>query len=435
MMNENDFIDLGRAQGYGGTEFAFGFSSRALGQHIYLIGKTGSGKSSLILNLLAELVRHDRGIALLDPHGDLAEDLLECIPKNRADRLLYFNPSDLSFPIAFNVLAEEEPDRRPRVAAGIVTAFRNIWSDSWGPRLEYILYNAIRALLDAENATILGLPRLLVDPAYRRWIVRQIRDPFIKSFWEDEFESYDHRFRREAIAPIQNKIGQLTADPVLRNTLGQVKRKIDFRSIMDNGGIFIGNLSKGKIGETPSHLLGSLLMSHFQIAAMERAELPQDARREFVLAVDEFHGFVTDAFASILSETRKYRLSLVLSHQFTAQVASPIREAVFGNVGSIVAFRTGASDAELLSGEYGEAFAPGDFLELDPFWALVRPASLDGFERPFRAQLFPPRRAFTGSWDWHIRVSQERYGTPREVAEDKMKRWFDRWNRKRNGLI
>jgi hypothetical protein len=435
MMNENEFVGLGRAQGYGGTEFAFGFSPRALGHHVYLIGKTGSGKSSLILNLLADLVRRGRGIALLDPHGDLAEELLDCIPKSKADRLLYFNPSDLSFPVAFNALAEEDLDRRPLVAAGIVAAFRNIWSDSWGPRLEYILYNAVRALLDAENATILGLPRLLVDPAYRRWIVRQTRDPFVRSFWEDEFESYDPRFRREAIAPIQNKIGQLAADPVLRNTLGQVRQKIDFRSIMDGGGIFIGNLSKGKIGETPSHLLGSLLMSHFQIAAMERAELPQDARREFVLAVDEFHGFVTEAFASILSETRKYRLSLVLSHQFAAQLSSPIREAVFGNVGSIVAFRTGASDAELLSGEYGEAFAPGDFLELDPFWALVRPASLDGFERPFRAQLFPPRRASIGSRDSHIRASQERHGTPREVAEDKIQRWFERWNQKRRGFI
>ena len=428
-MSSHEFIRLGYRQGWGGVESPFHISEEALRRHLYVVGKTGTGKSSLLKTLFLQLVEKERGVAIIDPHGDLAEELLDLLPPRLASRVVYFNPADLHFPFAWNILANVAEDDRPRVAAEIVSAFKNVWGDSWGPRLEYILYNSVRALLDAEHTSILGLPRMLSDEAYRQWVVRQVKDPFVRSFWEDEFENYDQRFRQEAIAPIQNKVGVLSTNPVLRNVFGQSKRKLDIPFLMETGRIFIANLSKGALGDEPSNLMGSLLVSEFQRAAMERRTQPEDRRQDFTIVIDEFQNFTTSAFASILSEARKYRLSLVLSHQFTSQLEPEVRDAVFGNVGTTVAFQLGATDAEFLANEYAGAFATSQFIDLDRFHILTKPCPIDGHEQPFRARTELLHMPKILASEIFIRVSRERYGAPREIVEGKIGRWMERWSR------
>ena len=426
-MSSHSFIRLGLRQGWGGVESPFHISEEALRRHLYVVGKTGTGKSSLLKSLFLQLIEEKGGVAIIDPHGDLAEELLDCLPPRLASRVVYFNPADLHFPFAWNVLANVAEDDRPRVASGIVSAFKNVWGDSWGPRLEYILYNSIRALLDAEHTTILGLPKMLVDESYRLWVVAQVKDPFVRAFWEDEFANYDQRFRQEAIAPIQNKVGVLSTNPVLRNVIGQSKRKLDIPFIMASGRIFIANLSKGALGDEPSNLLGSLLVSEFQRAAMHRNSEAQANRRDFTLIIDEFQNFTTSAFASILSEARKYRLSLILSHQFTSQLNPEIREAVFGNVGTTVAFQLGATDADVMAKEYAGAFAASHFVDLDRFHILVKPCPIDGMEQPLRTRTELIETRHGGAKHSFIRISRERYCSPRETVEGKIGRWLERW--------
>jgi hypothetical protein len=428
-MASQQFIRLGQRLGWGGVEAPFHISEEALRRHLYVVGKTGTGKTSLLKTILLQLAEQERGFALLDPHGDLAEEVLDLLPRRLERRVVYFNPADLSFPVAWNILANVPIDERPLAASGIVSAFKNVWSDSWGPRLEYILYNCIRALLDAEHTSILGLPKMLVDSAYRRWVVRQVKDPFVRAFWEDEFEHYDQRFRQEAIAPIQNKIGVLTTNPVLRNLVGQSKRKLDIPFTMESGRILIANLSKGALGDEPSNLIGSLLVSEFQRAAMHRGSQPEAARRDFSLIIDEFQNFTTGAFTSILSEARKFRLSLILSHQFTSQLEPEIRDAVFGNVGTSVAFQLGASDAEIMAHEYGETFVPSQFLQLDRFHVLLKPCSVDGSDFPFRARTELLEHPASLRKQCIVRSSRQRYGAPRARVEDKIARWLKRWDR------
>jgi hypothetical protein len=426
-MSAREFIRLGIRQGWGGVESPFHISEDALRRHLYVVGKTGTGKTSLLKGLFLQLVEEERGVAIVDPHGDLSEELLNILPPHLASRVVYFNPADLSFPFAWNIMANVPQDDRPRIASGIVSAFKNVWSDSWGPRLEYILYNCVRALLDAEHTSILGLPKMLADESFRRWVVRQVKDPFVRAFWEDEFENYDQRFRQEAIAPIQNKVGVLATNPVLRNVFGQSKRKLDIPFIMDHGRIFIANLSKGALGDEPSNLIGSLLVSEFQRAAMQRASQSEENRRDFTLIIDEFQNFTTNAFASILSEARKYHLSLVLSHQFTSQLEPEIRNAVFGNVGTTIAFQLGAFDADLMAKEFADAFAPSHFVDLDLFHILAKPCPIDGLGQPFRARTDAYMAPQHLARDTFVQVSRERYGWPREKVEAKIARWMKRW--------
>src|SRR5208283_2523993 len=281
IMNDQTIL-IGTHEIWGQT-IPFGISLPDSRQHIYVIGKTGSGKTTLLRNLLIQHIALGHGVGLIDPHGDLAEELLHHIPPWRADHLVYFNPGDLEFPIGLNVIGNVAPDNRHLVASGIVGAFKGIWRDSWGPRLEYILYNAVSALLECRNQTLLGVNRLLTDDHYREKVIRQITDPFIRAFWAEEFASYDERFKREAIAPIQNKIGQFLLNPVVRNILGQVKKKVDIPFVMDHGRLFIANLSKGQLGHDKANLLGSLLVTQFQLGAMARANRPETERRDFYL--------------------------------------------------------------------------------------------------------------------------------------------------------
>ena len=422
-MNSEENITIGERHGWGDL-LPFGISAADQRQHIYVIGKTGSGKTTLLRNMIVQHIALGHGLGLLDPHGDLAEELLFHVPPDRADQLCYFNPGDLDFPIGLNLIANVAPDDRHLAASGIVGAFKGIWRDSWGPRLEYILHNAVSALLDCENATLLGVNRMLTDPGYRARVVAQIKDPFIRSFWTEEYEGYDPRFQREAIAPIQNKLGQFLLNPVIRNILGQVKSKVSIPFIMDTGRIFIANLSKGHLGHEKANLLGSLLATEFQLGAMARANRPEEERRDFYLFIDEFQNFSTDAFASILAEARKYHLSLTLSHQYIDQLSLPIRQAVFGNVGTIIAFRIGHTDAEIIEKEMGKTFPASALADLDRYEAVVK-LLVDGTNmEPFRARMLPPGGNHIGRKTKLIARSRERFATPRAVVEEKLERWL-----------
>lgn len=322
-------------------------------RHLYLIGATGTGKTTLLRHLMLDDLKTLSGFALIDPHGDIASEIADSIPKSQTGRVVYFDPADLAHPIGFNPVEQVPPDQRPLRAAHLVATFEHIWRESWGPRMAYILENAIRLLLDAPGATLLGLPRLLIDPAYRSRLLKTCGDPVIRRFWEVEFSGFDTRFRTEAISPIQNKIGALLGSPVIRNILGQPTSTIDIAKIMDGGGVLIVNLSKGRIGEGPAHLLGASLTTAIAQAAEARAAIPEDERRDFTLYADEFQHFATESFASILSEARKYRLSLVLAHQILGQLPPSLRQAVLGNVGTILSFRIGAEDAPMIADQLG----------------------------------------------------------------------------------
>jgi Type IV secretory pathway, VirD4 components len=317
MVEDNDSLELGV---YPDGRSAH-LSRNDRRRHLYLIGKTGTGKSTLLFNLMLADLERDRGFALLDPHGDLAAMLADAVPAWRTNHVIYLDPSDLEHPVGFNPLHDVPFDHRPLVAAHIVAAFQHIWGSSWGPRLEYILTNSLRLLLDAPGSTLLGLPRLLADEQYRTRLLAHSRDPVVRGFWNNEFAAYSDRYASEAIAPVQNKVGTLLSPPALRNMLGQVKSTIDIRRLMDTGQVLIVNLSKGKLGETPTHLLGAFLATAFAQAAEARADTPESERRDFTLYADEFQHFATDSFAAILSEARKYRLSLVLAHQFLGQLS------------------------------------------------------------------------------------------------------------------
>jgi energy-coupling factor transporter ATP-binding protein EcfA2 len=422
-MNDHT-ITIGEREGWGDPQL-FGISALDQRQHIYVIGKTGSGKTTLLRNLILQHIALGHGVGLIDPHGDLAEELLHHIPPHRADHLVYFNPGDIEFPIGLNLLANVAPDARHLVASGIVSAFKGIWRDSWGPRLEYILYNAVSALLDCRNATLLGVNRMLTDDTFRAKVIRQIKDPFIRAFWAEEYAGYDERFKREAIAPIQNKLGQFLLNPVVRNILGQVKAKVNIPFVMDNQRLFIANLSKGRLGHDKANLLGSLLTTQFQLGAMARTNRPEDERRDFYLFIDEFQNFSTDAFASILAEARKYRLCLTLSHQYIDQLPLPIRQAVFGNVGTLIAFRIGNTDAEVMETEFGNKIPASALADLDRYEAVVK-LLVDGSNlEPFRAKMLPPLENRIGRKDKLIARSRERFSTPRVKIDDKLSRWME----------
>ena len=422
-MHDKPQIFIGERHGWGNI-LPFGISAADQRQHIYIIGKTGSGKTTLLRNLILQHIGLGHGVGLIDPHGDLAEELLHHIPPSRANHLVYFNPGDLEFPIGLNVLANVPPDGRHLVASGIVTAFKGIWRDSWGPRLEYILHNAVSALLDCRNATLLGVNRMLIDERFRAKVIRQVEDPFIRSFWAEEYAGYDERFQREAIAPIQNKVGQFLLNPVVRNILGQIKMKVSVPFIMDNERIFIANLSKGHLGDDKANLLGSLLTTQFQLGAMARANKSEVERRDFYLFIDEFQNFSTDAFVSILAEARKYRLCLVLSHQYIDQLSLPVRQAVLGNVGTLIAFRIGSADAEVMEKEFGYEFPAAMLSDLERYEVVIKLLENGTNRVPFRAKMLPPLENRIGRKENLIVQSRERFATPRIVIERKLRRWM-----------
>ncbi len=372
----------------------FGIKRKDRRQHIYILGKSGTGKSVLMFNMIIQNIMNGEGVCVVDPHGELVEGVLQAIPPERVKDVVYFNPADTEYHIGFNVLELVDSKYKHLVASGLMGIFTKIWANAWSARMEYILNNAILALLDTEGSTLLGIPRLLVDKDYRQKIISNLKDPVIKSFWVHEYEAWQDKFRNEAIAPIQNKVGQFLSTSVIRNIVGQSKSTINIFDMMNEGKIFLVNVSKGRIGEDNSKLLGGMIITKIQLAAMERVRIPEEERKDFYLYVDEFQNFVTDSFASILSEARKYRLNLTVAHQYTAQLvtkeSSAMRDSIFGNVGTMIVFRVGADDADFLEKEFMPEFVPEDIVNL-PNYKIYLKLMINGItSRPFSAKTLAP---------------------------------------------
>ncbi|TAN33854.1 hypothetical protein EPN28_01185 [Patescibacteria group bacterium] len=392
-------------------------------RHMYVVGKTGMGKTTMLENMILNDIYAGHGVGYVDPHGDTAEKLINYIPAGRINDVVYFNPADINFPIGFNILETISPDHKHLVASGLMGVFKKIWPDVWSSRMEYILNNTILALLDYPGTTLLGINRLLADNTYRRRVVGALKDPVVKAFWQTEFANYNDKYRQEAVAPIQNKIGQFLSASVIRNIVAQVKSRIDIREIMDSGKILILNLSKGRIGEDNSRLLGGMLITKIQLSAMERVDIPPEKRNDFFLYVDEFQNFATESFANILSEARKYNLELIMAHQYMEQLDEKVLAAVVGNVGTTVSFRIGSTDAEILAKEFAPVFTEQDLVNLAKYQIYLK-LMIDGVaSQPFSAITLPPINKATNSADKVIRVSRERYAVEREKIEDKIARW------------
>ncbi len=405
-------------------ERVFGIKTDDRRRHMYVIGKTGMGKTNLLENLAIQDIQKGHGVAFIDPHGDTAEKLIKAIPANRMNDVIYFNPSDQDFPIAFNVLEKVDSEYRHLVASGLVGVFKKIWADSWGPRLEYILRNAIMALLEYPGSTLLGVTRILVDKNYRDRVIEKVTDPVIKSFWVDEFSKWEPRVLQEVISPIQNKVGQFLSSSLIRNIVGQTVSTFDVREAMDSQKIIIMNFSKGRIGEDNSALLGAMMITKIQLAAMARVDIPEETRKDFYLYVDEFQNFATESFANILSEARKYHLNLVLANQYVSQIDERVRDAIFGNAGSIISFRVGASDAEWLEKEFEPVFTANDIVNLPKFQIYLK-LMIDGIAGDaFSATTLPPiKLEDAGNEEKIIRISRERYTNSKEDVEEKIRRW------------
>lgn len=404
----------------------FGIKINDRRKHIYIVGKTGMGKTTLLENMAIQDIQAGRGIGIVDPHGEFAEKMLNFIPRERVDDVVYINPADLDWPVAFNVMEKIGSEQRHLIASGLMSVFKKIWIDLWSARMEYILNNTILALLEYPDSTLLGINRMLADKDFRKEVVSHVTDPVVKSFWTMEFARYHDKFQSEAIAPIQNKAGQFTANPVIRNIIGQPKSTIDIRKIMDEGKILILNLSKGKIGEDNSRLLGALMITRLQLAAMSRVDIPEEERRDFFLYVDEFQNFATDSFKYILSEARKYRLSLTLAHQYITQMEETVRDAIFGNVGTLILFRVGAADAEFLEKEFAPEFTADDLVNLG-LGEIYLKLMINGVaSQPFSAHgLGPVQLPEKSLKEEIITKSRQKYAVPRLQVEENIKKWAE----------
>ncbi len=396
-------------------------------RHIYVAGKTGMGKSTLLENMIFSDIASGKGIAVIDPHGDLAEAVINFVPKSRTNDVVLFDPADAEYPVSFNILECRNPNQRHLVASGVVGVFKKMFAESWGPRLEHILRNTLLALIEAQGTTILGVMRMLADEKYRREIVNKVEDPMVLSFWNDEFGKWTPKQVTEAVSPIQNKVGQFLSSSMIRNILGQTKSSIDLRFAMDKGKIIIVNLSKGKIGEDNSALLGAMLITKFQLDVMSRADIPEKNRRDFYLYVDEFQNFATDSFATILSEARKYRLNLTVANQYLAQMSDEVRDAVFGNVGTMAVFQVGFDDAEALSDQFGgeDIITPADIGSLPKYQIFLR-LMIEGMpSKVFSATTLPPPeiKDEEDRKEQILKVCRMRYGRPREKVEQQIQKW------------
>lgn len=414
-------ITLFAQTNFRGQNKKFGIKTDDRRRHVYVIGKTGMGKTTMLENMVVDDIRAGRGIGVVDPHGEFAEKILDFVPKERLKDVIYFDPNDMEHPIAFNPLEQVGTEFRHLVASGIMGVFKKIWPDVWSARMEYILNNALLALLEFPGSTLLGIMRMLSDRDYRKRVVDNLKDPVVKSFWVNEFAKYTQRLESEATASIQNKVGQFVTNPLIRNILGQPQSSINMRKAMDDGKIMIFNLSKGKIGEDNSALIGSMIITKLQMAAMSRVDVPEEKRRDFFLYVDEFQNFATASFANILSEARKYRLSLVLAHQYIEQLDEKVRAAVFGNVGTLSVFRVGAADAEFLEKEFSPTFMANDIVNLAKYNIYVK-LMIDGVaSQPFSAKtLSPYDKPAVSHKNEIIEHTRKTYGTPREEVETKI---------------
>ncbi len=400
-------------------------------RHMYIIGKTGMGKSTLLQNMMYSDIQAGKGMAIIDPHGDLVESVLRYVPKNRMNDVVLIDPSDRQFPVSFNMLDCKDPDQYPLVASGMMSVFKKLWPDAFSGRMEHILRNTLLALLESQGNSMMGIMRMFTDDAFRAKVLERTGDHMVKSFWQSEYAVWSDKYRTEAIAAIQNKVGQLVGNPMLRNIIGQVNSTLDIRHAMDTGKIILANLSKGGIGEDESAFLGSMLVTKFQLDAMSRSDIPESERRDFYLYVDEFQNFATESFATILSEARKYRLNLTMANQYVGQLLidntkTTLKDAIFGNVGSMVSFQIGSDDAEDLSMQFEEMVLPKDILSLPKYHAYMR-LMIDGIpSKPFSVStLAPPAAVADEARVEKIRnMSRERYAEKRNVVEEKLGKWI-----------
>ncbi len=409
---------------------SFGIKAKDRLKHVYVIGKTGMGKSTVLENMAVQDIKSNEGMAFIDPHGKTAELLLEYVPPERIKDVVYFAPFDIEHPISFNVMEDVGADKRHLVANGLMSAFKKLFGEeSFSDRMQYILQNTILALLEYPNSTMLGINKMLVDKEYRKKVVENITDSSVKAYWTQEFAGYTERFAAEAIPAIQNKIGQFTSNPLVRNIIGQERSSFDFRKIMDEGKIIIINLSKGRVGEANANLLGSMLITKIYLAAMSRADRHETELQKlpnFYLYVDEFQSFANESFADILSEARKYKLNLTIAHQYIEQMDEEVRAAVFGNVGTMIAFRVGAYDAEVLEKEFAPTFTAEDLVNLGSYQIYLK-LMIDGISsQPFSARTLPPiEKPASSSVDEIIRHSRRVYSEPRIEVEKKIHSWHE----------
>lgn len=374
----------------------FGIRRKDRRSHFYVCGKTGTGKSHLLKMMLQQDLIGGEGCALFDPHGDLASEVETLVPDTRRDELVFLDVPDPSLKWHFNPFGSISPENQPLAAAGLVEVFKKLWPDDWGPRLEHLLRNVVFTLLETPGSTLADIPPLLTDKTFRAGLVGNLTNSVVQSFWTDEFDRYSQPFRAVVTAPLQNKIGALLTDPLLRRILTAEGPTLDLRAIMDGGKVLIVNLDKGRIGEGPAALLGSFLLSHIALAGLSRSERPEHERRDFYVYLDEFQTFTTLSIANMLSELRKYRVGLILGHQHISQIDPAIRDAVFGNVGTLVSFRVGAADASYLSRELAPAFSPEDLISLPRYHAYIR-LLIDGeSSRPFSATTLASLKVIDG---------------------------------------
>lgn len=410
---------------YRGNRIDFGIKREDRRKHFYILGKTGVGKSTVFKNMfISDILRGD-GACFVDPHGETVDELLDYIPPERVEDVIYFNPTDTSYPIGFNLLELKDKSQRDLIADGVVEVFKKQFGNSWGPRLQYILTNTVATALEAQGTTLLSVPRMLLDKNYRKFILKQVDDPILIKFWEEEYAqmAQNNKLLAESVSPIQNKVGRFISSAVTRNIVGQVKSTIDLREIMDSQKILLVNLAQGKLGEETASLLGGMIITRLQSTALERVDMPAEERKDFFLFVDEFQNFATDSFAKILSEARKFKLDLCMTNQYIDQLPLTVRQAIFGNVGTLGSFVVSQADASILEKEFAPNVTSADLVSLDAHSMYIK-LCIDGMtSNTFSARSLPPRFEPFGLKEKVVAYSREKYGTPKEVIEEKITRW------------
>ncbi len=409
---------------YRGGGKQFGILKEDRRKHMYLLGKTGSGKTTMLCNMILQDILAGNGVGVIDPHGDLIDEILEHIPSERVEDVVLLDPSDSAYPASLNIFAFDHPSQREYIAASILAVFKKHF-DSWGPRLEYILHNVILSLLYTPDATLLGISRMLTDKGYRQYVVSNITDPILQKFWNEEYAYMERnpRLVTEAITPIQNKVGRFVSSPMLRNIIGQTHNKIDFDEIMNKKKIFLCNVSQGKIGEENASLLGSLVITKMQMAAMARVSILESQREDFYLYIDEFQVFATDVFTKILSEARKYRLDLILAHQHLSQLEEHVKDAIMGNIGTLITFVLGSPDAQVLEREFLPILSANDLMSLDRYEVYVKLMIQGVVSKPFSAASIQMPFAATHIRDEILRYSRTMYASPEADVNEWIKEW------------
>lgn len=409
-------------------ETIFGIKDKDRLRHIWTIGKTGTGKSTMVANMAIDDFKKGRGVAIIDPHGDLCDDLLDYIPRSRINDTIYFNPADRDYPIVLNPLEVTNREEAELVVSGLMSIFTKVWANVWSARMEYILRNSFMTLAEIPNTTLGDVLKLLASQSYRNRVLSRINDQALVHFWTEEYEKMPDRLQKEAIAPIQNKVGQFVTSPMIRRMIGNPKSTISLDEVMDNKKIFLANLSQGKLGEDNAALLGATLITKFQLSSMRRVDMPKEQRTPFYLYVDEFQNFATDSFIKILSEARKFGLALTLANQYMAQIPDQIQKAILGNAGTLISFAVGADDAAIIHKEFAEVFSQADLVNIQNYQIALK-LMIDGHtSRPFLANTLPLPISSNQNREKVIKVSRERYTrkvtgpdpelTPEEIGQD-----------------